>query len=100
MKPGDVLIHDIMVLHGSTQNLSQTLRRVIYYEFRAASHIRSAGWWDDAWINKRLDFLQCALHERKLHPYGMDDEAFDYHRPERFQPHWRPGRPVELKVKH
>lgn len=100
MKPGDVLLHDITVLHGSTANHSRSLRRVIYYEFRAASHIRKGGWWDDAWIAKRLDLLQCALHEREIHPYPSDDEVFSYSRPEGLGVNWQPGSPVELRVKH
>lgn len=36
MQPGDVLLHDILVLHGSPANSSNYLRRVIYYEFRTA----------------------------------------------------------------
>ena len=35
MRPGDVLLHDILTLHGSPWAQSQ-LRRVIYYEFRTA----------------------------------------------------------------
>ena len=100
MKPGDILLHDIMVLHGSTENRSAALRRVIYYEFRSASHIRKAGWWDDAWIAKRLNLLQHALNERKAHPYPSDDETFIYERPQRYAPDWQPGEPVELKVLH
>jgi ectoine hydroxylase-related dioxygenase (phytanoyl-CoA dioxygenase family) len=100
MKPGDVLLHDIMVLHGSTENRSPSLRRVIYYEFRSARHILQAGWWNEAWIGKRLDFLQKALLERKQEPYPSDDETFDYRRPEPYGPDWQPGSPVELRVRH
>lgn len=35
MQPGDVLFHDILVLHGSPHNTSNKLRRVVYYEFRS-----------------------------------------------------------------
>lgn len=36
MKPGDVLLHDVFVLHGSPEAASN-LRRVLYYEFRNRS---------------------------------------------------------------
>jgi ectoine hydroxylase-related dioxygenase (phytanoyl-CoA dioxygenase family) len=38
MQPGDVLLHDIGVLHGSPASRSP-LRRVVYFEFRSASDI-------------------------------------------------------------
>jgi hypothetical protein len=100
MKPGDILLHDIKVLHGSTTNRSPSLRRVIYYEFRSASHILKGKTWDEEWISKRLTFLQKALAMRKEDPYPMDDETYDYHRPEGFGPDWEPGAPVDLRVFH
>jgi hypothetical protein len=100
MKPGDILLHDIMVLHGSDQNRSNTLRRVIYYEFRAAEHILSASWWDREWIGKRLDMLQAALRERRQHPYPSDDETPAYERPQGYGPDWQPGAPLDLRVFH
>jgi hypothetical protein len=36
MQPGDVLLHDILVLHGSPTSHARSLRRVVYYEFRTA----------------------------------------------------------------
>jgi phytanoyl-CoA hydroxylase len=38
MQPGDVLLHDIGVLHGSPSSRSP-LRRVVYFEFRSAADI-------------------------------------------------------------
>lgn len=38
MRPGDVLLHDIGVLHGSPASRSP-LRRVVYFEFRSAPDI-------------------------------------------------------------
>jgi ectoine hydroxylase-related dioxygenase (phytanoyl-CoA dioxygenase family) len=38
MQPGDVLLHDIGVLHGSPASRSP-LRRVVYFEFRSAADI-------------------------------------------------------------
>src|SRR5579871_5983395 len=41
MQPGDVLFHNILVLHGSPSNAGDSLRRVVYYEFRTA-HVEEA----------------------------------------------------------
>ena len=45
MEPGDVLLHNVMVVHGSDRVEGKALRRTIYYEFRAAEEILEDGPW-------------------------------------------------------
>ncbi|MBI3287634.1 MAG: phytanoyl-CoA dioxygenase family protein, partial [Chloroflexi bacterium] len=76
MKPGDILLHSIYIVHGSPSTTSQRLRRVIYYEFRSASVILESppkGGWDEAWIRKRLRLLHEAIRQRALAPYAAHD---------------------------
>jgi ectoine hydroxylase-related dioxygenase (phytanoyl-CoA dioxygenase family) len=61
LEPGDVLLHDVMVLHGSERTLGAALRRTIYYEFRASKMILEEGPWDAEWIRKRLQLVPVAL---------------------------------------
>lgn len=61
MAPGDVLIHDVMLVHGSPPVSGNALRRTIYYEFRAAEQILSEGPWDRDWVDRRLRLLPLAL---------------------------------------
>lgn len=61
MEPGDVLLHDVMVVHGSEQTAGNALRRTIYYEFRSAEEIIEDGPWDREWIDRRLRLLPLAL---------------------------------------
>lgn len=61
MEPGDVLLHDVMVLHGSERTEANRLRRTIYYEFRAAEEILAEGPWDRDWIDRRRRLLPVAL---------------------------------------
>lgn len=61
MEPGDVLVHDVMVVHGSEAVTGNRLRRTIYYEFRAAEQILAEGPWDAQWVDKRLRLLPVAL---------------------------------------
>jgi hypothetical protein len=61
MEPGDVLLHDVMVLHGSERVQGKALRRTIYYEFRAAEEILEDGPWDSDWIDKRLRLVPIGL---------------------------------------
>lgn len=100
MNPGDILLHDIMVLHGSDINHSDKLRRVIYYEFRSARQILSTKSWNEEWISARLKLLQHALHERKTHPYASDDEQFPYTLPAEWPVPLTPGEDVNLRVRH
>jgi ectoine hydroxylase-related dioxygenase (phytanoyl-CoA dioxygenase family) len=98
--PGDVLLHDIMVLHGSDVNRHPSLRRVIYYEFRSARQILGTKSWNEDWIAARLKLFRNALHTRKTQPYASDDEPFDYTLPAGWSVPYTPGEPVEKRIRH
>lgn len=95
MKPGDLLLHHVKVLHGSPINKSSELRRVVYFDNRAASWNQKYGWFAAEVIEKRSRLYQYALHERKSKPYPSDDELFEYVVPEGL-PKWNPGDPIDL----
>ena len=61
MGPGDILVHDVMLVHGSEPTLGNALRRTLYYEFRPAEQILEEGPWDRSWVDKRLRMLPLAL---------------------------------------
>jgi phytanoyl-CoA hydroxylase len=98
MEPGDVLLHHVKVLHGSTVNQSKSLRRVIYFDNRAASWNEKYHWFPHEVLEKRCRMYQYALHERKTNPYPSDDETFTYQVPAGI-PVWNPGEPVDLHAK-
>lgn len=62
MEPGDVLLHDVMIVHGSPRAVGKALRRTIYYEFRAAEQILSEGPWDREWVRQRQRLTPLGLH--------------------------------------
>ncbi|MBI4531129.1 MAG: phytanoyl-CoA dioxygenase family protein [Candidatus Latescibacteria bacterium] len=95
MEPGDVLLHHVKVLHGSTMNMSNELRRVVYFDNRAVNWNKKYGWFVDEVIEKRCRLYQYALYLRKTDPYTSDDEVFDYTVPEGL-PTWNPGDPIDL----
>lgn len=95
VEPGDVLLHHVKVLHGSTVNQSNSLRRVVYFDNRAASWNDKYHWFSRELLEKRCLMYQYALHERKTNPYPGDDEVFDYQVPEGF-PVWHPGDPIDV----
>jgi hypothetical protein len=98
MEPGDVLLHNVMVVHGSPRTVGKGLRRTIYYEFRPAEEILADGPWDRAWIERRMRLVPLGL--------GAYEQAF----PDAARYHWLVSdafRPVplgaaadELKVAH
>ena len=57
MEPGDVLLHHVKVLHGSTVNQSQSLRRVIYFDSRAASWNEKYHWFPARSAGKTLPLV-------------------------------------------
>ena len=66
LEPGDALVHDVMVVHGSPPVSGNPLRRTIYYEFRPAQQIFDEGPWDREWVDRRLRLVPAALraHDR------------------------------------
>lgn len=63
LDPGDVLVHDVMIVHGSEAVQGNRLRRTIYYEFRSAAQIAAEGPWDAEWVDRRLRLVPVALRE-------------------------------------
>jgi hypothetical protein len=97
VNPGDVLLHHTWVLHGSTINHSNSLRRVVYFDNRSVSWNRKYRWFDDSVIRGRSQIYQFALHTRSQNPYEMDDETFSFDVPDD-TPVWMPGDPIDLHV--
>lgn len=98
MEPGDVLLHDVMVVHGSEPTSGNALRRTLYYEFRAAEEILEDGPWDQTWIDQRLRLLPLALRAHKRQYPGADQ--FSWNVSDTFQPLISNDDEVELKVAH
>lgn len=98
MEPGDVLVHDVMVVHGSEPTLDNPLRRTVYLEFRAAEQIEAEGPWDAEWIERRLRLIPLALREwRDQHP---GEEGFEWTVSDRYAPETSGDTQEELKVIH
>lgn len=98
MNPGDVLLHDVMVVHGSAETQGNALRRTIYYEFRAAEEIVDEGPWDRDWIDRRLRLVPVALGR-----YAQSDAGspqFHWNVSEEFRPMMSADEQAELKIAH
>lgn len=98
MEPGDVLVHDVMVVHGSEAVTGNKLRRTIYYEFRAAEQIMSEGPWDAAWVDQRLRLVPLGLEEHaRANP---DAPQFSWGISDEFRPVTSGDTETELRVAH
>jgi len=96
LKAGDVLIHDVMIVHGSPPVTGNALRRTIYYEFRAAEQIDAEGPWGRDWIDARLRLIPLAL---EAHAEAFPDVPPASWRPDH---EWRPAPldETDLRVLH
>jgi ectoine hydroxylase-related dioxygenase (phytanoyl-CoA dioxygenase family) len=98
MQPGDVLLHDVMVVHGSPHVEGNALRRTLYYEFRAAEEILEEGPWDREWIDRRLRLVPVGL---RRHAQAFPDaDQFQWNIAPDFRPEVTDDDEVELKVAH
>ncbi len=98
MEPGDILLHDVMIAHGSPETHGKALRRTIYYEFRAAEEILAEGPWDREWIDRRLHLLPIAM--RRFAKAFPGEEQFQWKISDAFRPPVLPEEAVELKILH
>jgi hypothetical protein len=75
MQPGDVLFHNIFLLHGSKENVSSKTRRVIYFEFRTA-HVEAAkGPHTTEYIRLKQRVLLDCIERRKAASYVSKEET-------------------------
>jgi ectoine hydroxylase-related dioxygenase (phytanoyl-CoA dioxygenase family) len=78
MQPGDVIFHDIKVLHGSPSGDGNALRRTVYYEFRAGEVEWEFGPHNHEYLKLKQQVLLECLKRRALAPYVPGEEAFTY----------------------
>ncbi|MGH7143529.1 MAG: phytanoyl-CoA dioxygenase family protein [Planctomycetota bacterium] len=85
MQPGDVIFHNILVLHGSPANVAPKLRRVVYYEFRAAHVENEFGPHVPEYIPLKQKLLLACLEKRRTCGYiPADEKPFAYNPPAPF----------------
>ena len=85
VNPGDVIFHNILVLHGSPAAQSK-LRRVVYYEFRPGEIEREFGPHVREYIPLKQKVLLSCLRERAKATYSRGEKAFDYAPSNEFTP--------------
>ncbi|QHW33505.1 phytanoyl-CoA dioxygenase family protein [Paenibacillus rhizovicinus] len=78
MQPGDVIFHNIEVLHGSPEGDGNPLRRTVYYEFRPGEIEAEFGPHTLEYLaNKQHVLLDC-IERRKAAAYSQDETPYAY----------------------
>lgn len=98
LEPGDVLVHDDMVVHGSPPAVGSALRRTVYYEFRSARHILAEGPWTPHWVDRRLHLVPLALAEHARN--WPQQHRFTWRVPDDLRPVLGRDEQAELRIVH
>lgn len=53
-RPGDIVVHDAMIVHGSDVTRCQPQRMICYFEYRSLAHLRADPRFTPEWIEARL----------------------------------------------
>jgi phytanoyl-CoA hydroxylase len=77
LRAGDILLHDVLVVHGSPPARS-ALRRVVYLEFRPAEVELAVGPHLPVYVGLKQRVLLAALAERRRAPYASHERPFRY----------------------
>ncbi|HET7571091.1 MAG TPA: phytanoyl-CoA dioxygenase family protein [Gaiellaceae bacterium] len=84
MEPGDVLIHDSMLLHGSLPTPDAApLRRTIYYSYQGAGWMLREGVVPGhpthrGWVAENMRLMQHAIERRAASPRHRGEQPFAY----------------------
>jgi ectoine hydroxylase-related dioxygenase (phytanoyl-CoA dioxygenase family) len=86
VQAGDILLHDIKLIHGSHRSSSPKLRRTLYYEFDSIRWLAQEGSRPEypiteQWIEDRIRLLMRAIDLRKKAGYALNEQPFDYSPP-------------------
>lgn len=78
MNPGDVILHNIMVLHGSPDGDGNALRRTVYYEFRPGEIELAYGPHTTEYLKLKQQVLLDCIERRKQAGYAQGETPFTY----------------------
>jgi ectoine hydroxylase-related dioxygenase (phytanoyl-CoA dioxygenase family) len=75
MKAGGILIHDMMLAHSSAPLVKNNIRRVIYFEFLSAAHVKEENIYSDELVQRRTRLLFAATKQyKKTYPSSLQFE--------------------------
>ncbi len=90
VQAGDVLLHNVRLVHGSHRSSGSALRRTLYYEFQSGDALLKQGGprpgfpATPEFVRDRFRLIQGAIEVRKHASYAQNETPFEYHLPSRF----------------
>lgn len=87
VQAGDVLLHNIRLVHGSPRSRGGALRRTIYFEWQSLAALleqdgpRPGFSPTPDFVTDRIRLLMRAIDQRRQAPYAQDETPFDYQPP-------------------
>jgi hypothetical protein len=69
-KAGDLLIHDVMIIHDAPRLAKRTTRRTVYFEFRSLEHLLNNPTFSEAWIERCQETTRIARSKYELFLQG------------------------------
>jgi len=78
MNAGDVIFHNIQLLHGSPEGDGNSLRRTVYYEFRPGEIEAEFGPHTLEYLSLKQHMLFDCIERRKTAAYTVDEKPFEY----------------------
>ncbi|MFC4783364.1 phytanoyl-CoA dioxygenase family protein [Nocardioides sp. MAHUQ-72] len=98
LQPGDVLVHDDMIIHGSPPAVANELRRTVYLEFRSVRSIAEDGPWTLDWARARMRLIPLALAEHAR--WAPPEDRYSWRASEELRPDPLGDADTELRVVH
>jgi ectoine hydroxylase-related dioxygenase (phytanoyl-CoA dioxygenase family) len=81
LNAGDVLLHNVRLLHGSPPNESSKLRRVVYYTFHTVHVEWEHGPYTREYVAAKQKVLRACIRKRRQVPYAAGETPFEYRPP-------------------
>jgi ectoine hydroxylase-related dioxygenase (phytanoyl-CoA dioxygenase family) len=99
MNPGDVILHDVLVLHGSPEGDGNALRRTVYFEFRPCDVEADLGPHTPPYLRLKQQVLLRCMAERAAASFATAEKPFAYAPDAAFDP-GPPSPPSRLRFPH
>lgn len=78
LKKGDVIFHNVKLVHGSPDGEGNKLRRTVYYEFRPLALEQQIGPHNAAYLHLKQQVLKACILQRSLMPYAATEQPYPY----------------------
>ncbi|WP_317618471.1 phytanoyl-CoA dioxygenase family protein [Paenibacillus sp. PL91] len=99
MRAGDVILHNIQLLHGSPEGEGNALRRTVYYEFRAGEIEAEYGPHTLAYLPIKQRILQDCIIRRQQCGYAEGEQVYEYKPTGAFASYYHEA-PLSYRIPH